>query len=273
MLSEIAQRMAYHKSQYQKQDAYEGADDQMPTTKKTRWEIFLTVCFVVFCSVLYEPIIFRRRFLRSKTQLQFRLDSTAIHGPYHGGNWTTEKFEQSINDDLEWFQSRILENAIYSNVDNENIKTFHYQMLENNQVEDLKNSIAEYNKNLLFFERFYPYLEKTNSNHTYARFKCKRITMYLNDGTRRNGYFFWMEVIAAIVVFYFSMTSEYAFQTLLTLFLLILVNLLPLKTTYFRRRLFRKVSCISLFIGILISGFFALYQTNQFREENSLSRI
>ena len=95
--------------------------------------------------------------------------------------------------------------------------------------------------------------------------------MYLNDGTRRNGYFFWMEVIAAIVVFYFSMTSEYAFQTLLTLFLLILVNLLPLKTTYFRRRLFRKVSCISLFIGILISGFFALYQTNQFREENSLS--
>ena len=251
MLSKIAQRMADHESQYKKRMAYQ-YQKQDAYEPKSFWRRFLRSC-----------IRFLRSFLRRLRLTAKRLtaNSSATHGPYHGGDWATEKFKQSINDDLEWFQSRILENAIYSNVDSEIIKTFHYQMLDDNQVEDLKNSIAEHNKNLPFLDRFYAYLEKTNSNHTYARFNCKRITMYLNDGTRRNGYVFWMEVIAANVVFYYSMTSEYAFQTLLTLFLMILFNLLDLKTIYFRGRLFRKaVVGIGLFIGIPISGFFALYR-------------
>ena len=49
------------------------------------------------------------------------------------------------------------------------------------------NSIAEYNKNLSFLKRFYAYhsMENTNPNHTYARFNCKRVTLYVKDDTRK----------------------------------------------------------------------------------------
>ena len=132
----------------------------------------------------------------------------------HGENWVTEKFKGTINDDLEWFQSRILENGITSNVDNEIIKTFHYQMLDDNQVEALKNSIAKYDKNPSFFKRFYAHnsMEKANSNDTYACFNCKRVTMYFNNGRRKNEYDLWIGVMAiailAILLSYISRTDK-----------------------------------------------------------------
>ena len=111
-----------------------------------------------------------------------------VHAAYYGEKWVTRKFEQSINDDSECFQSRMLENGINGYDVNETINTFHYQMLDENQVKVLRNSIANYNKNLSFFKRFYANvfnsMEKANSNDTYVRSNCKRVTMYFNRRTR-----------------------------------------------------------------------------------------
>ena len=88
-------------------------------------------------------------------------------------------------------------------------------------------------------------MEKTNSNDTYARFNCQRITMYLNDGIRKNGNFFteWIRS-----------TSEFAFQCVLALFLIILVNLwFTYRPTYFQEGVLNNVIGIALSKGAIIS--------------------
>ena len=115
-----------------------------------------------------------------QNQDEFELKSfwwPLVHRLLGGENWVIEKFERRVNDDLEWFQSRILESGINSNVANESVKMFHKQMLDDNQVKDLKNSIAKCNKNLSFLKR----LEKNNSKDTYVRFNCKRVTIYFKN--------------------------------------------------------------------------------------------
>lgn len=124
-------------------------------------------------------------------------------------NFVTERFERSINDDLECFQQRILEYGIgQTNHANEFLETFHYQMLDDNQVENLTNSIDEYNNNLSFFKRFNTDYsrENANLNENYTRVDCIRLTMYSNYGPTKSLFFFIIKgfLISVILELLFS---------------------------------------------------------------------
>jgi len=89
------------------------------------------------------------------------------------------KIIPSINDDLEWFNRRILDFEInHRDLLEEVIETFHYELLNDDQLKELKNSIAKYNENLPFFKRLFAYhpMEEANSNEKYLQYICKRYT-------------------------------------------------------------------------------------------------
>ena len=84
---------------------------------------------------------------------------------FSGMNFVTERFVRSINDDLEWFHRRIRDSGINStNLNDERIQSFHYQIQDDNQV-----------------------MDKTDSNDYCTRFNCIRVTMYSNDGPSSMG--------------------------------------------------------------------------------------
>ena len=91
------------------------------------------------------------------------------------------KIRPSINDNLEWFNRRILDFGInHRDLSEEVIETFHYELLNDDQLKELKNSIAKYNENLPFFKRLYAYhsMEEANLNEKYLQYICKRYTIY-----------------------------------------------------------------------------------------------
>ena len=114
---------------------------------------------------------------------------------FYGMHFITERFERSINDDLEWFYGRIHDFGINNtNLSNEYIQTFHYQMQDDDQMKYLKNSMDKHN-NQSFFKRLHAFysMEKTDSNDFYARFNCTRVTMYSNNRTLKTYIFLVMQ--------------------------------------------------------------------------------
>lgn len=90
----------------------------------------------------------------------------------------------SINDDLEWFRQRLLDDGInHRYLLDEIMDLFYYQKLSENQIDELKKSITKYNNNLPIYKR----LPLINAKHSlteieptekYLEFKCKRLTFY-----------------------------------------------------------------------------------------------
>ena len=148
---------------------------------------------------------------------------------FYGMNFVTERFERSVNDDLEWFHQRILDSGM-SNTNritefNERIQTFHYEILDDNQVKYLKNSMDKHNNNQSFFNRLRAYysMEKTNSNDNYARFNCIRVTMYSNNGTMEKFLFLLMEILMVLVTVALII---HVFHKYLTISKSVLVNMI-----------------------------------------------
>lgn len=107
----------------------------------------------------------------------------------HAGIWVI--VNERINDDLEQFQSRIIDSGINNmNQEYESINTFLFQMLSDNQVENLKKSMSK-------FKRFYVdySMKKACSNDIYVRFNCTRVTLYINNETNE----FFMSIIFLLV--------------------------------------------------------------------------
>ena len=140
---------------------------------------------------------------------------------FYGMHFVTERFERSINDDLECFYGRIhdFERSINddlecfygrihdfginnTNLNDEHIQTFHYQMQDDDQMKYLKNSMDKHNDQS-FFKRLYAFysMEKTDSNDFYARFNCTRITMYSNNRTLKKYIFMWSQMSLYELVF------------------------------------------------------------------------
>lgn len=103
---------------------------------------------------------------------------------FNGMNFVTERFERSINDDLEWFHRRILDSGMSNaNRINERIQTFHFEILDDNQVKNLKNSMDKH-------------------KDYYARFNCIRVTMYSNSEAMENLIFLLVEIFHYQLSFY-----------------------------------------------------------------------
>ena len=98
--------------------------------------------------------------------------------------------ERSINDDLETFHRQIVDLGInHKNLVNERIEVFHYQMLDDNQLNELKQAIAKYNTERTFFQkvfRRYHSMEAADENHKYVQFNGSRITIYYKKKSLSN---------------------------------------------------------------------------------------
>ena len=144
---------------------------------------------------------------------------------FYGMNFVTERFERSINDDLEWFHCRILDSGMSNtNRINERIQTFHYQMQDDDQMKYLKNLVDKHNNQSLFKRlRAYYSMAKTDSNYNYARFNCIRVTMYSNNGTMEKFLFLLIEILMVLITVALII---HVFHKYLTISKSVLVNMI-----------------------------------------------
>ena len=112
---------------------------------------------------------------QDKTENRVQYSTTVFH------TVAPIKTEWSINDDLEWFRLHIRDLGLnHRHLMNELIQLFHFQRLDENQIDELKVSINKYNNNLSIFKRWYAYqsISEIEAIENYLQFNCKRLTYY-----------------------------------------------------------------------------------------------
>ena len=91
---------------------------------------------------------------------------------------------RSINDDLEWFRRRIIDFGItHRNLVDEDIYTFHYELLDDNQISRIKKEVQDHNNSRSFLQRWsgtHPEIKltQTDPSDNYLEYNCKRRTFY-----------------------------------------------------------------------------------------------
>ena len=88
---------------------------------------------------------------------------------------------RSINDDLEQLRQRILHHGIaHRHLVDENVNLFHYQMLDQDQIDQMKKTVENYNKNryVRFGIREKLTVYQNDPNDNFLEFNCLRMTLY-----------------------------------------------------------------------------------------------
>ena len=136
------------------------------------------------CTILHGSHslkFFPKGHVRIKYDYEEQSENRNIHAPFVHHTVAPIKYEWSINDDLEWFRLQIRDLGLnHRHLMNEVIQLFHFQRLDEDQIDELKVSIKKFNNNLSFFKRLYAYhsFTETEANESYLLFNCKRLTYY-----------------------------------------------------------------------------------------------